>query len=524
MINKSLLTYLDQYQYSTIINLNAVLSQPASVLFKTLKSHYKTEYQPQERIVLTFQGQMPQRMVDYLQRVVSHIDISNCFVLLATDDCAILNKLIQARPYSYDHTLFEVFVTELEPETVDIDYSKFIMPESLCMNPWARLEVITDGTVKPCCFLSSPLHDDSGQPYNIQTHTLEEIYFSKDLNNLRQQFLDGIKPERCRSCWNYEKHGLRSIRQHSQWELNQHQFDIDWHDTNINNLKSMSMALGNVCNLRCRICGPEQSSSWAAESIKQLPKAERKSSKLYQILQNKSWVYKELDYWNDFYTMLPYLSELKFVGGEPMLIEKHFDVLKHIIKLEHNQHLDLVYNTNGTVYPEHAVALWKEFRSVTLAFSIDDVAERFEYQRFGSQWSEIQKNINKYLQLKHSLNIEFAVNSTINIMNVLYLDRLLQWFDEIEVEDIRLSVLLYPNSLSISNMTDQAKVSVLRKLQTIKVAPAIQAQVDGIISFIQKSATNTGASFVEYTKQLDLIRHQQFSDSHPEMAQLMNYN
>jgi MoaA/NifB/PqqE/SkfB family radical SAM enzyme len=392
------------------------------------------------------------------------------------------------------------------------------------MNPWARLEVITDGSVKPCCFFSSPLKDSNGTPYNIQTHTLEEIYFSDDLSDLRQQFLQGIKPDRCRSCWNYEKHGLRSIRQHSQWELNQHQFDIDWHDNRIDNFKSMSMALGNVCNLRCRICGPDQSSAWAAESIQQLPKPERKNSKLYQILQNKSWVYKDLDYWEDFYTMLPYLSELKFVGGEPMLIEKHFEVLEQTIELGHHTHLDLVYNTNGTVYPAHAVDLWSKFKSVTVAFSIDDLGQRFEYQRYGSVWGEVEQNINKYSALKDQLNIKLAVNSTINTMNVFYLDQLLQWFDKIEVEDIRLAVLLYPNSLSISNMTDQAKTSVIQKLQKIKVRSNIQLQVDGIASFIKKSLPSDGSLFLDYTKKIDHIRQQNFSDAHTEMAQLMKYN
>ena len=58
---------------------------------------------------------------------------------------------------------------------------------------------------------------------------------------------------------------------------------------------------------------------------------------------------------------------------------------------------DIHYNTNGTQLPPREIFdLWKQFKRVEIAFSIDDVGEPFEYQRHPANWKEVNHNLNQH--------------------------------------------------------------------------------------------------------------------------------
>lgn len=89
--------------------------------------------------------------------------------------------------------------------------------------------------------------------------------------------------------------------------------------------------------------------------------------------------------------------------------------------------MHLNYNTNGTILPsQELLNLWKQFRIVQLDFSIDDVGNRFEYQRYPANWNEVIGNLRWYID-NSPVNCMFAVNTTVGILNQGNLQALNLW-------------------------------------------------------------------------------------------------
>jgi hypothetical protein len=83
---------------------------------------------------------------------------------------------------------------------------------------------------------------------------------------------------------------------------------------------------------------------------------------------------------------------------------------------------------------------------VKISFSIDDIEDRFEYQRNGANWAQVNVNIRKYCA-KISDKFTIDIFPTINIQNVYYLPELLLWAQAINLT-ITFSILHFPNFLN----------------------------------------------------------------------------
>jgi sulfatase maturation enzyme AslB (radical SAM superfamily) len=261
-----------------------------------------------------------------------------------------------------------------------------------CIDAYKNLNIAFnngDLAISPCCI--SPRQKINSLDFDRDSY-LNGIRRSWDLN----QF-----PAACNACETAELNGTHSRRQGSnQWYI----------DNNVDNLKVELLRLdywtGDTCNLRCAICGPYNSSAWKQEL--KIPEELQKSKINY--------FWRELD-----------LLKIKFVhfnGGEPLLSKEHVLFLEEIPnkKLVH-----INYNTNATILPsEKLLKLWKQFKLVQLDFSIDDINERFEYQRYPAKWSEIIKNLQWFISNSPD-NCMFAVNTSVGILNHSNMENLNNW-------------------------------------------------------------------------------------------------
>ena len=125
------------------------------------------------------------------------------------------------------------------------------------------MEVQPNGTVKPCCMYKDTLKKPNGQEYLIQTDDIQDILQSDELNEIKQRFLSGTQPRGCHRCWMEEISGKDSkrIRDNQKYQnlINEAViFDEP-------KPRYLDLKLGNICNLKCRICGPQYSSRWISE-------------------------------------------------------------------------------------------------------------------------------------------------------------------------------------------------------------------------------------------------------------------
>ena len=251
--------------------------------------------------------------------------------------------------------------------------------DKFCVLPWISLEASPIGTVRPCCLADDELVDNEGNKFSLLTADFADVQNSNAMRDLRQQFLDGKRPQTCRKCWNEERAGRTSKRMHTLDRLKHIVKDTEW-TADAKPLMFLDLKLGNICNLKCRICGSWSSSQFATEEINQLPPAEKKLSYAYQMLRAGNWPQENQQFWGEIENHLSDIRYIEFTGGEPFMIREHFDMLQGIVDRGIAGQVEIHYNTNGTHWPEGAEHIWKHFKTVEIAFSIDDVGARFEYQ------------------------------------------------------------------------------------------------------------------------------------------------
>ena len=402
-----------------------------------------------------------------------------------------------------------------------------ILPSTICMLPWVSIEASPAGTTRPCCMAHEEITDVSGKKYDLNETNIEEAYHSEYMQNLRRQFRAGEKPKTCSRCWEEESAGRDSKRIHSQVRLKELYQQVDWANDNPDQLWFVDLKLGNICNLKCRICGSWSSSKWAEEELAYMPKDFNKREHIaYTWLKAGAWPRKTETFWDNMRDLIPNIKYFEFTGGEPWMIQEHFDLLQYAVDQGYSKNIDIHYNTNATQDPLPHAELWRQFGRVDIAFSIDNVGDRFEYERFGAKWNRANEIIDEVHTLREGcgINITTQLCFTINIQNVYYLDKLLEWADTKPFNTVYFNMMHSPDHMSIQKMTPEAQELVLNKLKTTFWADAVyQEEIDSVINFIKNGTGSDGTEFLFKMKRTDEHRNENFMDTHPEIARAMGY-
>lgn len=393
--------------------------------------------------------------------------------------------------------------------------------EKFCVLPWVSLETSPIGTVRPCCLADDEIVDDSGNKFQLKQASFDSIRNSEHMRSLREEFLAGGQPRTCRRCWAEEDSGRTSKRMHTLNRLKHMGISSEW-NVDAKPLMFLDLKLGNICNLKCRICGSWSSSQFATEELKFV--ADKKSSFHYTMLKDGAWPRESSEFWRELETTLTDIRYLEFTGGEPFLIQEHFDLLQTLVDRGVANNIEIHYNTNGTQYPEHAESIWSNFKHVEIAFSIDDVGERFEYQRTNAHWAEVEANIARFkLMRERNSNISLQVCCTVNIFNVLYLADVAQWINQRDFNFVYWNMLHDAPWLSIAHLPGSAKTSIINYLNQQSFPPAYYNEILKIIEFMQMGTSSNGQEIIKNIQQLDQRRNESLCTVAPELATILNY-
>lgn len=220
----------------------------------------------------------------------------------------------------------------------------------------------------------------------------------------------------CQYCYNEEAAGRKSRRIGAQ--ENYEKFEQNTEIDNLSGPESIDYSVGNLCNLKCIICGPNNSSSWISDYQKLNPTAD--ITPFLYIKQAKTEITND--------TFLSNVKRIHFHGGgEPLLSNDHVNLLKRVDDAKGLADVRVFYNTNTTVrVSDDILKLWEKCKLIEIYFSIDDIGERFEYQRTNAQWSQVENNIRWYYSsMPH--NHMFYINCVWGYLNLYYLDEISQW-------------------------------------------------------------------------------------------------
>ena len=396
--------------------------------------------------------------------------------------------------------------------------------DKFCVLPWISLETSPIGTVRPCCLAEEEITDNNGQKFDLNTASFAGIQNSAYMQNLRQEFLNAKQPQTCRKCWREERAGRTSKRMHTLDRLKHMLPDQTW-AADAKPLMFLDLKLGNICNLKCRICGSWSSSTFAAEELDQLRGNEqKKASYHYQMLRAGAWPRENQLFWSEIDQVVDQIRYIEFTGGEPFMIQEHFDMLQGLIDRGIAGQIEIHYNTNGTQWPEQGEAIWKHFKTVEIAFSIDDVGARFEYQRSNAVWSEVETNLARFKELRdRNTNIQLQVCTTVNVFNVLYLEHVANWIDQQRFDFVYWNMMHEAYYFSISTLPESAKTAIADRLNTSCVSDRTRKEFNNIIDFMNGGASLDGNILRMKIADLDRKRQQTIATIQPEFANLIEY-
>ena len=395
--------------------------------------------------------------------------------------------------------------------------------DKFCVLPWISLEASPIGTVRPCCLADDEILDDNGNKFELATADFADIQNSNHMRQLREGFLAGQKPQTCRKCWNEERSGRTSKRMHTLDRLKHTLKDNQW-STDAKPLMFLDLKLGNICNLKCRICGSWSSSQFASEEISWLPREEQKSSYAYEMLRAGAWPKENTQFWSQIDSVLTDIRYIEFTGGEPFMIDQHFDMLQGIVNRGIAGQVEIHYNTNGTLFPDRGPDIWKHFKTVEIAFSIDDVGPRFEYQRTNADWPVVLDNITSFQYLQSQMpNLQLQCCTTVNVFNVRYLDEVAHWIALQNFDFVYWNMMHDAWYFSIATLPDTAKTLIIAHLESADVPSQYRDEFVRIIDFMRNGASTDGFMTRMKIADLDRKRNQDLRTVAADFAQLIGY-
>jgi organic radical activating enzyme len=289
-------------------------------------------------------------------------------------------------------------------------------------------------------------------------------------------------PESCRKCFHEESKGIVSKR---QWETEvwNKRLDIDnivaKTDDQGNipvDIPYFDLRLGNVCNLKCVMCSPHDSSSWIKDWKLQYPQytnIELKQDQSWNPKFDYTW-YKRGSFIQSMKSQAHHIKELYFAGGEPLMIPEHYAILEFMVAEGHAKNCVLRYNSNGTEISDRLLVLWNNFKQIKFNFSIDATAERNDYIRYPSKWKTIVENLHKLDNTPDNVvvNIACAVQA-LNVHNITELAewKLAQNFKKINAAPygagvIGLHLVYLPSHMNVRVLPQKVKEAVTTKIIT----------------------------------------------------------
>ena len=383
------------------------------------------------------------------------------------------------------------------------------LPKSFCTLPWINLSTDVNGSLRPCCKFAQPEPYNEYQLPNMKEGKLDDLWNDYRFQNLRQAFLDGKKPKECQSCWDEEAAGINSFRIQFAKDKKINTSTMLFEPIVSNGPRAMDLKLNNVCNLKCRICGPQASSTFLKEYQEQFNVIVEGSD--YWISNKILGTSNEevINKWAED------LIHLEITGGEPMASPENIKVLDLLIKSGNAKNITILLNTNGTLYNKKFLDHVLQFKEITMCISVDDLGPRLEYERYPTEWNTIQDNISKFLELrKNNINLFLTLCPTVSVFNIYYLTDYLQWSKSLGIFTYY-NILHYPPSHSVKNLPDKLKEIVTERL-TAK-------EFNIVKNFLHLSRDDDSLikQFISKNEELDKFRQQDFKTTFGEWGQLI---
>jgi len=403
------------------------------------------------------------------------------------------------------------------------------------MHPFTGLATREDGAVKVCC-RSLPVG-------NIKCQSLEEIWNNDTMRKVRFQVLNNERPDVCKPCFDLEDQGVESLRQrHINGIIPEARINL-YPNALLQEIlpfefPTIEIKLNNLCNLKCRMCNPLDSTNWKDwDKVEPFYKKENNYlvGTIRELVDTPGKYIGTFDdsdnWWTSFEKLLPYFRRVEFAGGEPLINPQHYKILDML--KPYGKDIEIKYATNGTTLGiskgRTIHDYWPHFRSVAVNVSIDGIHDVYNYIRGNGDFNQVEENIK---EIKKIPNVSRVVGAfTAQAGNVLQAAECIDYF--INKMDIifyshRVS---YPNCLSAQVLPQELKEIAIQRLQEVKLrvdtwdavkknvllGKVTHQQIQDNINYLQATdQNNLWQDFLDFNLALDSTRNQSLLSVMPE--------
>lgn len=378
--------------------------------------------------------------------------------------------------------------------------------KNFCIAPFIQITLSPTGRYSPC-------PEIGGRPWKESEAKPIKMWNSEEFVSLRKEFVGNQQSKICDRCWKQESFGGQSLRRRL---FANHPYDkkglVDF--INIDHQsgpKQINIMVGNKCNLRCRICSASSSVTWNVEG-KYYKDTYKKESASRYISNIKKPIEFSLEQIEEIYQMSNNVERIEFYGGEPLLDKPTLVLLEKLVASGRSQDIVLFYNTNMTIRPStEQLNLWRQFKNVELNLSMDDVGDRFTYNRYPGKWQDVDQFVN-------SLDRTFLspmIITTVSVLNIFYLPEITNQADKYNIP-VFFNTLHNPDYYDIRYLPEDIKVLIKNRIET-NIEKHWLFKVNNLLNMLDsKDQPNYFEEMSFWIRAKDKYRSENFKETFPE--------
>lgn len=351
---------------------------------------------------------------------------------------------------------------------MSIKIKNLINNGSYCALPFIHNYLNLDGHQYLCCISDTKITSDS------------------EVKQIQSKLLAGEKVAHCTKCYNWETQGSISPRIKETIGLLKNNRMLSVLEQSADDLSqatilSYDIRFDNRCNLACIGCNPKESSLWAR--------------------QTKTTVKFNQDTHLDFEKVASG-EKIYFAGGEPLINEKVYQLLKLISQKEHQP--EIVINSNIANIKPKFYDLFKKLKKLSITVSLDGAGSVNEYHRWPLQWNKFLANLTTI----NKMGIYVSWNTVVDSVSVWGLAQMVEIESLTRAWNIR--VLQGPKQLQLRNLKTTLKLMAREQIESLKnskfyqIDPVFKSRIE--LALDELDLTGSPDDLADNIKHLDSQR------------------
>ena len=413
----------------------------------------------------------------------------------------------------------------------EFDIHSLANSKNFCILPWIHFHAWPDGKVFPCCMA------DSNKPVsNTREESVIKMMNTDEFKQLRLRMLNDEPSEICKRCYDVELFGTWSLRRSNNEMRLKPNFDLvkaTKEDGEIEQfrLKYLDIRFSNICNMKCRSCGPSCSSQWAQEYQDRHGSVMlRDRFGLHKIVVSNN---EDGSFWDKLEPYLMDVEEVYFAGGEALITPEHYKILDYWIA-NNKTNVKVTYTTNLSVLrykDKHVFDYWRKFPKVEVYASLDASGTVAEYMRKGTIWKDIEENAR--LIKSDVPHVRLEITPTISLWNVHQFPEFhKEWIEKgilSKNQEIRLNILTFPWFSSLLVLPQEYKDKLAKLYEPVfddaSYSMTIRNAYKTVLNTLKSGEENRGGvrEFFDFNAKLDQHRQENILDAIPELRDLHSW-